>query len=587
MSQPTDPTRADEVDRDPAAEPDLAVAREVVLHDVRDEPLSIDEVLALVRHPRCGGIAVFVGVVRDHDHGEAVSSLDYSAHPSVVDTLGEVCREVVARHDVARMARGAPCRSPRGRRPRRGGRGVGGASGRCLRRLPRPGRHAQGPRPDLEAPAVQRRRRRVGGPSVSQDLQQPSAVTIDPQTLSRRAVLALVLGFLVIVLGALSVMVGLPYVVMQPGPVTNTLGTLSGNQLITVSGAPTYPTQGALDFTTVRVVGGPGVRVTVWDLLAAKLNPSDDIQPEDALFPTGRHRQAGPGAEHRARWSTPSRRPSPSRSGPPAARCPSTSSSPRSRRTRRPRRCCGRATWSRPIDGTPVTTSDADPRRDLTPQARRLRPAAAAAARHAEISVAAKTHSSAGRTTIGVFLGLRFTFPVDVKINAGDVGGPSAGTMFALGRLRQAHARCPDRWPEHRRHRHDRRHRSGGTDRRHPPEARGCPGRRRAVVPRAVRGLQRGRGSCPRRPAGGQDRDLRPGALVRRGDRGRPWSPRCPPAPADAYAAHAAYGPWLYPWRVAFRACTSPGAMSSSDRDLVVAVVRALSQQAHGSGRRG
>ena len=104
MSQPTDPIRAVEVDRDPAAEPDLAVAHEVVLHDVREEPLSIDEVLALVRHPRCGGIAVFVGVVRDHDHGAAVSSLDYSAHPSVVDTLGEVCREVVVRHDVARMA---------------------------------------------------------------------------------------------------------------------------------------------------------------------------------------------------------------------------------------------------------------------------------------------------------------------------------------------------------------------------------------------------------------------------------------------------------------------------------------------------
>lgn len=102
MSQPTDPSRTVEADPDPAAEPVLV--REVVLHDVREAPLSIDEVLGLVRHPRCGGIAVFVGVVRDHDHGEAVASLDYSAHPSVVDALGEVSREVIARHDVARMA---------------------------------------------------------------------------------------------------------------------------------------------------------------------------------------------------------------------------------------------------------------------------------------------------------------------------------------------------------------------------------------------------------------------------------------------------------------------------------------------------
>jgi PDZ domain-containing protein len=49
------------------------------------------------------------------------------------------------------------------------------------------------------------------------------------------------------------------------------------------------------------------------------------------------------------------------------------------------------------------------------------------------VQVAAKTRSSGGRTTIGVFLGMRFEFPFTVKINAGDVGGPSAGTMFALG----------------------------------------------------------------------------------------------------------------------------------------------------------
>ena len=34
---------------------------------------------------------------------------------------------------------------------------------------------------------------------------------------------------------------------------------------------------------------------------------------------------------------------------------------------------------------------------------------------------------------MGVFLGTRFDFPFDVKIDAGNVGGPSAGTMFALG----------------------------------------------------------------------------------------------------------------------------------------------------------
>ena len=80
-----------------------AGAPRVVLSDVRETPLGVDEVLELVRDPRCGGIALFVGVVRDHDHGEPVSSLDYSAHPTVVETLRTVCEQVAARHPVARL----------------------------------------------------------------------------------------------------------------------------------------------------------------------------------------------------------------------------------------------------------------------------------------------------------------------------------------------------------------------------------------------------------------------------------------------------------------------------------------------------
>ena len=77
---------------------------EVVLAVVRDEPLGVDEVLDAVRHPRCGAVSLFVGVVRDHDHGEPVTALDYSSHPSAADELARVCREVAARHSVSRVA---------------------------------------------------------------------------------------------------------------------------------------------------------------------------------------------------------------------------------------------------------------------------------------------------------------------------------------------------------------------------------------------------------------------------------------------------------------------------------------------------
>jgi molybdopterin synthase catalytic subunit len=77
---------------------------EVVLADVREDALSLDEVVAAVRHPRAGGIATFIGVVREQDHGVAVDALDYSAHPSAPGVLREVAQEVADRSRVIALA---------------------------------------------------------------------------------------------------------------------------------------------------------------------------------------------------------------------------------------------------------------------------------------------------------------------------------------------------------------------------------------------------------------------------------------------------------------------------------------------------
>ena len=63
----------------------------VALAEIRDTPLSVDEVMAAVSDPTAGGICLFVGVVRNHDHSEDVAHLDYSAHPQAF----EVCRELI------------------------------------------------------------------------------------------------------------------------------------------------------------------------------------------------------------------------------------------------------------------------------------------------------------------------------------------------------------------------------------------------------------------------------------------------------------------------------------------------------------
>jgi molybdopterin synthase catalytic subunit len=77
---------------------------QVVLAEVRKEDLSLDEVVAAVRHPAAGGIATFVGVVREHDQGAAVDALDYSAHPTAPDVLRQVAEEVAGHHAVIALA---------------------------------------------------------------------------------------------------------------------------------------------------------------------------------------------------------------------------------------------------------------------------------------------------------------------------------------------------------------------------------------------------------------------------------------------------------------------------------------------------
>ena len=48
--------------------------------ELREAPLSVDETLAHVRRPGAGGLAVFVGVVRDESNGRQVTRLEYSAY---------------------------------------------------------------------------------------------------------------------------------------------------------------------------------------------------------------------------------------------------------------------------------------------------------------------------------------------------------------------------------------------------------------------------------------------------------------------------------------------------------------------------
>ncbi|QIK75664.1 molybdenum cofactor biosynthesis protein MoaE [Nocardioides piscis] len=76
----------------------------VRLVDLREEPLDVGEVVNALDDPAAGGLTLFVGRVRDHDGGQGVTSLDYSAHPTALRRLRAVCDQVVAEHEVHGVA---------------------------------------------------------------------------------------------------------------------------------------------------------------------------------------------------------------------------------------------------------------------------------------------------------------------------------------------------------------------------------------------------------------------------------------------------------------------------------------------------
>jgi molybdopterin synthase catalytic subunit len=79
-------------------------AAAVRLVAVREQPLDVAEVTAAVSDPAAGGLAVFVGTVRDHDRGQGVLRLEYTAHPTAAARLAEVAAEVAEEFGVVAVA---------------------------------------------------------------------------------------------------------------------------------------------------------------------------------------------------------------------------------------------------------------------------------------------------------------------------------------------------------------------------------------------------------------------------------------------------------------------------------------------------
>lgn len=85
--------------------PALALHGGASLCAVREEALSVDEVLCALRAPEVGGIALFIGTVRDHAAGRTVARLDYEAHPQLaLQEMARILAALSAEHPGVRVA---------------------------------------------------------------------------------------------------------------------------------------------------------------------------------------------------------------------------------------------------------------------------------------------------------------------------------------------------------------------------------------------------------------------------------------------------------------------------------------------------
>ena len=229
------------------------------------------------------------------------------------------------------------------------------------------------------------------------------------------------------------------YVIQQPGPVYNTLGSATdadGDEvpLISVSGAETFPTAGALDLLTVQVVGNRERTPSWFELAQAWFDSSKAVLPLEEIFPADqtteqRNEQSAALMVDSQKEATAAALSELGYDVHPMVRVHSLTEDSAAQGILQPDDVL-RAADGTPLDDTPqlreiIAAADGGPV-ELTVERGRQTLTETVTPRKATVD---------GEETwlIGVTTLHDYDFPVDVSIRLDDVGGPSAGMMFALG----------------------------------------------------------------------------------------------------------------------------------------------------------
>ncbi|MCW2598349.1 MAG: hypothetical protein JWM02_178 [Frankiales bacterium] len=247
--------------------------------------------------------------------------------------------------------------------------------------------------------------------------------------MSRRALTLLLASVLALGLALAGAVQTVPYVALTPGPAFNTLGSVGGTPVLSISGHKTYPTSGALDLTTVSVKD----QITLFEAIAGWLSPSEAVVPREVVFQP--HQTQQQADQQNTQLMQLSQDDATSAAlhqlGVPSSTVLSVSTVQ-----------AGGPSDGKLKPGDVLTTVDGQPVTDavsLRARVSKRTPGATVligyirAGKAATVVLRTVASGAPARAIMGITPHEVSSFPIKVNIQLKDVGGPSAGLMFALG----------------------------------------------------------------------------------------------------------------------------------------------------------
>ncbi|WP_037913003.1 YlbL family protein [Actinacidiphila yeochonensis] len=238
-----------------------------------------------------------------------------------------------------------------------------------------------------------------------------------------------------------ALLVPTPYAEMSPGPTVNTLGTYGGQKVIEISGRQTYPTTGNLNMTTVRVTGAD-YRMNLVEAVLGWLRHDDKVVEHDTIYPQGQTAQEAD-QENAEEFSQ-------SQDSAKVAALEELKIPVQSRVIVAAVVKGGAAEGLlhagdvvKAVDGHAVTAADQvatfvtkhQPGEKTTFTVVRAADVKKKNPPTQQVAITTRTSDDDGakRAVVGIQAGVEHLFPFTINIRLADVGGPSAGMMFALG----------------------------------------------------------------------------------------------------------------------------------------------------------